>query len=147
MDAARKVAQLLQREVGLLPRPADQVDRGGVAVDGALLGHPQVEGERHEPLLCAVVEVALDAAALVVGRGDDARARVLELRHLRGELRVGVRPEQLHREPAVEAAERSERGDPDQQNQGPEGHQRERLAERVHVQPRDPVPVGEAARK
>ena len=32
MDAAREVAQLLQREVGLLPRPADQLHRGRVAV-------------------------------------------------------------------------------------------------------------------
>ena len=80
MDAAREVAQLLQREVGLLPRLADQLHRGRVAVRGALLGHAQVQRERHEPLLCAVVEVALDAPALVVGRRDDARARVLELR-------------------------------------------------------------------
>jgi hypothetical protein len=90
MDAARQVAQLLQREVGLLPRAADQLHGGRVAVRGALLGHAQVQGERHEPLLSAVVEVALDAPALVVRRGDDPRARALQLRDLRGELRVGV---------------------------------------------------------
>ena len=52
----------------------------GSPVHGALLGHAQVQRERHEPLLCAVVQVALDPAPLGVGRGDDARARVLELR-------------------------------------------------------------------
>ena len=34
-------------------------------------GHAQVHGQRHQPLLGAVVQVALDAAALGVGRGDD----------------------------------------------------------------------------
>ena len=72
MDAACEVAQLLQGEVGLLPGLAHELHGRRVAVCGALLGHAQVEGERDESLLCAVVQVALDAPALVVGRGDDA---------------------------------------------------------------------------
>ena len=56
---------------------------GRVAVDRALLGHTQVQGERDEPLLRAVVKVALEAPALGVRRSDDARARVLQLGHLR----------------------------------------------------------------
>ena len=143
MDPARQVAQLLQREVGLLPCRLDQIHRGRIAVRGALLGHSQVQRERHQPLLGAVVEVPLDAPPLVVCRRDDARARVLELRHLRGELGVGIRAEQLQREPAVESSEGAQGGDPDEQDERTEGHQRKRLAERVHAQPLDPISVRE----
>ena len=94
MDAACQVAQLLQREVGLLARLADQLGGAGVGGFDPLLGHAQVQRERHQPLLRAVVEVALDAAPLGVGRSDDARARVLELVHLCGEHRIGVGAEQ-----------------------------------------------------
>jgi hypothetical protein len=45
----------------------------------------QLEGERHEPLLGAVVEIALDPAPGVVGGGHDARPR-------RGHLRLGLGP-------------------------------------------------------
>ena len=40
----------------------------------ALLGEAERDGHRDHPLLRAVVEVALDAAALGVGRGEDALA-------------------------------------------------------------------------
>src|SRR5215217_3541569 len=49
----REVAQLLEREVRLLARLAHELDRGGIAVLGALLGHAQVQRERDEPLLGA----------------------------------------------------------------------------------------------
>ena len=41
----------------------------------------QLEPDAHgdQPLLCPVVQVSLDPAALVVGRGLDARTRVLHL--------------------------------------------------------------------
>ena len=71
MDAARQVAQLLQREVRLLARLAHQLGGSRVAVVGALLGHAQVQRERDEPLLRAVVQVALDPPPLGVRRGDD----------------------------------------------------------------------------
>ena len=45
-----------------------------------------------------------------------------ELGHLGGQLRVGVRAEQLRREPAVQAAERAQRRDPDEQDQRAERH-------------------------
>ena len=54
--------------------------------------------------------------------------------HLRGELRVGVRPEQLHREPAVEAAERVRaRGSRAAGSARRAAPARSRLAERVDV--------------
>ena len=80
VDAAREVAQLLQREARLLARLAHQLGGRRVALLGALLGHAQRQRERHEPLLGAVVEVALDAPALGVGGRDDARAGVLRAR-------------------------------------------------------------------
>jgi hypothetical protein len=39
------------------------------------LGGPELQPERHEPLLCAIVEVALDAVALGVGGSRDRRER------------------------------------------------------------------------
>ena len=131
MDAAREVAQLLQRELRLLPGLPHQLSRGRIAARGALLGHPQIQRQRHEALLGAVVEVALDPPALRVRGRDDARAGVLELVHLRGEHRVGVRAEQLRREPSVEPAKRAQGGNPDEQHERAEGHRRDRLPERV----------------
>ena len=50
--------------------------RVDVAAEAAL-GRAQLERERDEPLLGAVVDVPLDPAALLVAGGDDARARLL----------------------------------------------------------------------
>ena len=74
--AAREVAQLGERPLGLLARLADQLARAlGVAVE-ALLGHAEVHRQRHEPRLGAVVQVALDPLQLG-GRGvDRAGARL-----------------------------------------------------------------------
>ncbi len=75
VDAVREVAQLLHRvlEVG-----ADLLEHRlgllGVGV-GELAGEPHAHRERDEVLLRAVVQVALDAAPLGVGRLDDARPR------------------------------------------------------------------------
>ena len=131
VDAAREVAQLLEREVRLLPRAADQLGSLRVALLGTSLRHAQIEGERDEPLLGAVVEVALDAPPLAVGGGDDPRAGVLELRHAGGEHRVGVRAEQQAGEPGVEPPERSQRRDAEQQDQRAQRRDGERLAEGV----------------
>src|SRR6266513_2919985 len=63
MDAARELAQLRERLRELLLR----------------LREPQGEREGDEPLLRAVVEVALEPAAFRVRRLDDARARLADL--------------------------------------------------------------------
>ncbi|MDQ1682184.1 MAG: hypothetical protein QOH99_725, partial [Frankiaceae bacterium] len=63
------------------------------------LGAAERHGERHEPLLRAVVQVALDPAPLAVGGGDHARAGLLE--------RVGEL--EVTRRRAVDAAEAERR--------------------------------------
>ena len=72
MDAAREVAQLLERGARLRLRLVDELQRHAVGVVAqALAGHAELEAEGDEALLRAVVQVALDAAALGVGGGDD----------------------------------------------------------------------------
>ena len=76
MQAARELAQLGERLVELLGRGAQHRHRR-VAIAEPLLQHAQLHGERDQPLLRAVVEVALEPAALGhAGLEDpDARAR------------------------------------------------------------------------
>ena len=86
VDAARQLAQLVERarELGLrLDEQAEDVV--GAALERAL-GEPQLQRERDEALLGAVVEVALQPAALGVAGLDDARARGGQL-----VVRIGVR--------------------------------------------------------
>ena len=79
VDAVREVAQLLHR---FLEVEADLVEHRlgllGIGV-GDLAREAHAHRERDEVLLRAVVQVALDAAALGVGRLDDAGARRAEL--------------------------------------------------------------------
>ncbi|HTE63610.1 MAG TPA: hypothetical protein VK631_24855, partial [Solirubrobacteraceae bacterium] len=71
VDPARELAQLLDRELRLLAGLGDQLRRArGIGRD-ARLGEPERDGHRDQPLLRAVVEVALDPPALGVGGGDD----------------------------------------------------------------------------
>ena len=64
-------AELVEDELGLL----------GIGV-GELAGQPHVHRQRDEVLLGPVVQVALDLAPGLVGRGDDAGARGLQLARL-----------------------------------------------------------------
>ena len=81
VDAAGELAQLLQRVGELLAGPLE------VGVVGmAAGGQPQHQRQRDEPLLRAVVEVALQPPPLGVARRDDAGARRRELL-----ARLGVR--------------------------------------------------------
>jgi hypothetical protein len=74
-----QLAQLLERVLELLAR-GGQVGAGTVGIGlEAPLDHAQLERERHEPLLGAVVEIALQAPALGVAGLDDAGARAREL--------------------------------------------------------------------
>ena len=70
MDAAGEVAQLVERVARLLPGLAHQLGGALVALGRTLLGHPQRQRQRHQPLLRAVVEVALQPPALGVRGGD-----------------------------------------------------------------------------
>ncbi len=88
MDAARELAQLRHRVLQLV----DRLRRARPRLQDPTLGaepqlrRAQLERERDEALLGAVVDVPLDPAALLVPGGDDSRARLLHLRELRAEL-------------------------------------------------------------
>ena len=82
MDPAGELAQLLDRELELRRGLIRRGDRLGVLAGPS--GEPspdaaQRERDRDEPLLGAVVEVALQPAALLVGRLDDPRPRAADL--------------------------------------------------------------------
>ena len=69
---ARQVEQGPSREIGLVAELAEHPRRlVGVALGGERLGQTELDGERDQVLLGAVVDVALEAAALrVVCRHD-----------------------------------------------------------------------------
>ena len=88
MYAARQLAQLRGGFVQLLERFVDQLNS---LVGSALDPFPrqaQVDAERHQALLGAVVEVSLDPAPLLVTGLNDARARCPQLDEIRA--KVGV---------------------------------------------------------
>ena len=63
MDAARELAQLLQGAPQLVARRVQQRPRGAVvAVLQPALGQPELQRKGDQPLLSAVVQVALEAA-------------------------------------------------------------------------------------
>ena len=79
MDAARELAQLLERLRQLLARAHEQLV-GRIRIARQLrLRQPQRQRERDQPLLRAVVEVALEPPPRVVARRDDARPRRAQL--------------------------------------------------------------------
>ena len=79
VDAARQLPQLLERLRELVGGLAEQpFGRLGLVVH-TRLREAQHQGERDEALLRAVVEVALEPAALDVARLDDAGARAAQL--------------------------------------------------------------------
>ena len=76
MDPARELAQLVGGEPQLLAH-ARRAARGVGLERG--LEHLEVEPDREQAVLGAVVEVALEPAARLVGGGDDPRARGAQL--------------------------------------------------------------------
>ena len=94
MDAAHEIADLAQRRLGLLVRGGHQLPAGlGIVVE-LLARRAERRGERDEPLLGAVVEVAFDPPPLGLGRVDRRGAARLQVGHLLGEPLVLGRPEQ-----------------------------------------------------
>ena len=97
MDAAGQLAQLLERVGELLLRGAEQaLRRGGVLVQAALR-EAERQGEGDEPLLGAVVQVALEPPALGRAGLHQPRARGVQLLHAGAELRL--EPLVLQRQP------------------------------------------------
>ena len=90
VDAVRERTQLVERLVHLVLELAQALDAAlGIPPDD-LLRQLELDPQRDEPLLGAVVQVALDPAPLVLGAGRDAGARELELAHRR--LGLGGQP-------------------------------------------------------
>ena len=87
-------------------------------------GHAEVEREGGEALLRAVVEVALDAAALGVGGVDDARARLLEVGDPRRQLLAAGLAEHRPHDREVEREEPA--GQPRREQQREEADRRRR---------------------
>ena len=75
VDAAGQLSQLLERAGELRLRAPEQLVRLRIAGGQHALAGSQGERDRDEALLRAVVEVALEPAALGVAGLDDARAR------------------------------------------------------------------------
>ena len=98
MDAAGQLAQLVEALGELLLRCGQELARGGRVLLEHRAGHAQVQRDRDEALLRAVVEVALQPPALGVARLDDAGARG-------GQLLVGVRVGQRLRDELGEVAQ------------------------------------------
>ena len=86
---ARDLAQLLERGRDLAPRLTEPRARIRVAVQ-LLFEQAQLERERDQPLLRAVVQVALEPLALLLTSVDDPRARALEL--FQASSQLGVQP-------------------------------------------------------
>ena len=84
MDATGELAQFADRLLELVLR-AGECDRRRRVVSGR--GEAERDGESDETLLRAVVQVALDPAALGIRRGHDATPRRAHLRQLRAHLR------------------------------------------------------------
>ena len=79
VHAGGERAELLEHAVDVACEPLEHLACAGRALDHHLLGELEADAQRDEPLLPPVVEVALDPAALVVGRREDARPGPLQL--------------------------------------------------------------------
>jgi hypothetical protein len=97
VNATGQLAELLDGNLHLVGSCGEQAldVRVGATVEVAL-GSLQIECERDQSLLRAVMEIALDSAALLVAGGDDACTRLLDLDELGLQLRL--QPGVLERE-------------------------------------------------
>ena len=114
-DPCGQRAQLVEDAVDVVGQPLEQLACAGRAAGHHVLGELEPDPQRDQPLLAAVVEVALDPPALVVGRREDPRARGPQLAARAvdplGEPLVlvpdeGVRADRLDERPLLAAASR-----------------------------------------
>ena len=148
VDPAGELAQLGDRLLDLVLCARQHVRVGRVTTGSR---EPEREGERDEPLLSAVVEVALDSPPLGIGRGDEPDARRPHLRELRAHLgrqtlvlqhEPGRRADGLHERRLVEQRRIvNERGD----LLALGGHQRDRPIRALRQLERPPGGVDVAA--
>ena len=111
------------------------------------LGQPQGQRERHQPLLRTVVEVALQAPALGVGRLDHARPRAAQLVHLGVQRGVEVRAQQQLGVLRVEARAPVDGAHAQEGGHQAHGHQQQRLGERVGREDPELVAAGTRPRR
>ncbi len=79
VQAAGELAKLVERVFEVVASTRQhRLGRARVVVQ-RLLGHPQAERERHEALLCTVVQVPFESPPLGDARFDDPGARVPHL--------------------------------------------------------------------
>jgi hypothetical protein len=100
-DAARAqavgdLAQLRHGGAQLGDGLVEQAAHIGTAVVEVALAEPQCHAECHQALLGAVVQVALEAAALLVGDGEQAGAAGLDVAYGAGQL--DAQPDHLHQQ-------------------------------------------------
>ena len=96
VDAARQLAQLLQRRLQLGLGAVEQRTGALGILLHPRLRQPQLQRQRHEALLSAVVEVALQPPALGDADIDEPRPRALQLGHAGAQL--GLQAQVLHRQ-------------------------------------------------
>ena len=107
MDAAGELAQLVERSTQLRVGLGEEL-AGAVRLGAELrAGELQREPEREQPLLRAVVEVALEPPPLLVPGADDAGARRAQLGELGAQLRLQALV--LEREPGGRAGRGEQR--------------------------------------
>src|SRR4249920_822650 len=75
MDPACELTQLVDRMGKFLACATDDLGRGLGIVDEPRLGESKGNGQRHEALLCSVVQVPLEALTRLVASSDEACAR------------------------------------------------------------------------
>jgi hypothetical protein len=75
VDAAREVAEILECVLDPLLHLAEQLALSGGICSREALRHARLDGERHQLLLRAVVQVAFEAPTLLVLGGDESLAR------------------------------------------------------------------------
>ena len=96
MDAGREVAQLLDRRLRVGERAVDELARASGSLVEALARELQLDHQRHEPLLRAVVQVAAEPPALGVAGLDEARARGAQ--RLQPRAQLDLQPRVLERQ-------------------------------------------------
>ena len=123
IDAGGERTQLLEGCVHVVAQAMEHLPGAGVAGGQHLVRQLEPDPKGHQPLLAAVVEVPLDAAALVVGGHQDARPGSPQLRQrlldLRREPAVVVPDEGVGAHRLDEGALVAERGVVDHRGHGP----------------------------
>ena len=143
-DAADQVANLGQGLARLLLAVGEQLLRGGrIGVD-PFAGEAEVDGQQHEPLLGAVVQVALDPVELARLDVEDGRPALLERLHLPSELAALRRAEQPGDHRAMEGHDQLGQRCRDREQREP-GERAKQHGRRVAARKRAPGPPGGSA--